>query len=91
MSQLQAMYQSLFESKMNAQLASIATLGLLGRREDKDQFNRLRDFFSEFGVKFDGRLPPWDADLEEQEGRRASALTDLVELYPFIRAKGGAL
>lgn len=80
-SQLQAMYQALFEGEVNAQLASIATLGYLGRSADKKRYNRLRQFFADFGVKFDGSLPPWDAS-------KRSALTDLVELYPFISAKG---
>ncbi|HDQ73756.1 MAG TPA: hypothetical protein ENN19_16905 [Chloroflexi bacterium] len=90
MSQLQTMYQALFESEVNAQLASIATLGRLGQREDKELYNRLKTFFSDFGVKFDGQLPPWDADTKERDGRKVSALTDLVELYPFIQVKGGA-
>ncbi len=80
-SQLQAMYQALFESEVNAQLASIATLGRLGQRSDRTQYNLLRKFFSAFGVKFEGQLPPWDAD-------KRSALADLVELYPFIQARG---
>lgn len=83
-SQLQAMYQSLFEGKVNAQLASIATLGYLGRSTDKTRYNRLKAFFAEFGVKFDGQLPPWDDELEKKRGRPTSALTDLVELYPFV-------
>jgi len=87
-SQLQAMYQSLFNGKVNAQLASIATLGYLGTRPGKrKEYDTLRNFFAEFGVKFDGQLPPWDADAEERNGRRASALTDLVELYPFIHVR----
>jgi nucleotide-binding universal stress UspA family protein len=90
MSQLQAMYQALFESKVNAQLASIATLGYLGRRVDREQYNRLKTFFADFGVEFDGQLPPWDRETEKREGRPVSALTDLVELYPFIRMKGEA-
>jgi len=80
-SQLQAMYQALFEGEVNAQLASIATLGYLGRSTDKTRYNRLKQFFKDFGVQFDGQLPPWDA-------HKRSALTDLVELYPFISAKG---
>jgi CRISPR/Cas system-associated protein Cas10 (large subunit of type III CRISPR-Cas system) len=76
-SQLQAMYQALFEGEVNAQLASIATLGHLGRSADKTRYNQLRQFFADFGVKFEGNLPPWDA-------HKRSALTDLVELYPFI-------
>lgn len=86
-SQLQAMYQSLFEGKVNAQLASIATLGYLGRSADKTRYNRLREFFEGFGVKFAGQLPPWDDELEKKQGRGGSALTDLVELYPFISAE----
>jgi len=82
-SQLQAMYQALFEGEVNAQLASIATLGYLGRSTDKTRYNRLRQFFADFGVEFDGNLPPWDP-------HKRSALTDLVELYPFISAKGEA-
>ncbi len=82
-SQLQAMYQALFEGRVNAQLASIATLGYLGRSSDKTRYNKLKEFFAEFGVQFNGNLPPWDATLQKQ-GREASALTDLVELYPFI-------
>jgi hypothetical protein len=83
-SQLQAMYQALFEGRVNAQLASIATLGYLGRSSDKTRYKRLKEFFAEFGVQFNGNLPPWDATLQKQ-GREASALTDLVELYPFIK------
>jgi len=82
-SQLQAMYQALFEGRVNAQLASIATLGYLGRSPDKTRYKRLKEFFAEFGVQFNGNLPPWDATPQRQ-GREASALTDLVELYPFI-------
>ncbi|MBO9369025.1 MAG: hypothetical protein J7555_09845 [Chloroflexi bacterium] len=78
-SQLQAMYQALFEGEVNAQLASIATLGYLGRSTDKTRYNRLKQFFKDFGVQFDGQLPPWDAS-------KRSALTDLVELYPFIKS-----
>lgn len=89
MSQLQIMYQALFEGEVNAQLASIATLGRLGQREDKKLYNQLKGFFSDFGVKFDGQLPPWDADAKKQDGHKVSALTDLVELYPFIQVKGG--
>jgi len=81
-SQLQAMYQALFEGEINAQLASIATLGRLGQRSDKTQHDLLKKFFADFGVKFNGQLPPWDA------GKR-SALVDLVELYPFIQGQGG--
>ncbi|MDH7475147.1 MAG: hypothetical protein QHJ74_14280 [Anaerolineae bacterium] len=89
MSQLQAMYQALFEGEVNAQLASIATLGYLGRSTDKTRYDRLKAFFAEFGVKFDGQLPPWDDELGKRRGQRTSALTDLVELYPFVSAKGG--
>jgi CRISPR/Cas system-associated protein Cas10 (large subunit of type III CRISPR-Cas system) len=78
-SQLQGMYQALFESEVNAQLASIATLGRLGQRNEK-QYELLRGFFSHFGVEFDGQLPPWDAN-------KRSALADLVELYPFIQTQ----
>jgi len=85
-SQLQAMYQALFEGRVNAQLASIATLGYLGRSPDKTRYKRLKEFFAEFGVQFNGNLPPWDATPQRQ-GREASALTDLVELYPFIKEK----
>jgi CRISPR/Cas system-associated protein Cas10 (large subunit of type III CRISPR-Cas system) len=81
-SQLQAMYQALFDGEVNAQLASIAALGRLGQRSDKTQHDLLKKFFADFGVKFNGQLPPWDA------GKR-SALVDLVELYPFIQGQGG--
>ena len=83
-SQLQAMYQALFEGEVKAQLASIATLGYLGRSKDKTRYNRLREFFERFGVQFDGQLPPWDVARGKEEKRLVSALTDLVELYPFI-------
>lgn len=86
MSQLQTMYQALFESEVNAQLASIAALGYLGRREDKTQYNLLKGFFADFGVRFNGQLPPWDSN--KRDGRKVSALTDLVDLYPFIQVKG---
>jgi hypothetical protein len=82
--QLQTMYQALFTGEVNAQLASIATLGYLGRRENKKQYDLLRGFFQAFGVRFDGQLPPWDAD--KRDDRQVSALTDLVELYPFVSA-----
>lgn len=89
MSQLQAMYQALFEGEVNAQLASIATLGYLGRSTDKTRYDRLKAFFKDFGVQFNGQLPPWDSALRQQ-GIKASALADLVELYPFISTKGEA-
>jgi len=82
-SQLQAMYQALFQGEVNAQLASIATLGYLGRSADKTRYNRLKAFFRDFGVQFDGQLPPWDP-------QKRSALTDLVDLYPFISTRGEA-
>jgi CRISPR/Cas system-associated protein Cas10 (large subunit of type III CRISPR-Cas system) len=84
-SQLHAMYQALFEGAVKAQLASIATLGYLGRSKDKTRYNRLRQFFERFGVQLDGQLPPWDVARGKEEKRLVSALTDLVELYPFIR------
>lgn len=84
MSQLQAMYQAMFEGEVNAQLACIATLGYLGRKNDKTAYDHLKAFFKEFGVQFDGQLPPWDEALGKKQGRKVSALTDLVELYPFI-------
>jgi CRISPR/Cas system-associated protein Cas10 (large subunit of type III CRISPR-Cas system) len=83
-SQLHAMYQALFEGAVKAQLASIATLGYLGRSKDKTRYNRLRQFFERFGVQLDGQLPPWDVARGKEEKRLVSALTDLVELYPFI-------
>jgi CRISPR/Cas system-associated protein Cas10 (large subunit of type III CRISPR-Cas system) len=83
--QLHAMYQALFEGAVKAQLASIATLGHLGRSKDKIRYNRLRQFFERFGVQLDGQLPPWDVARGKEEKRLVSALTDLVELYPFIR------
>jgi CRISPR/Cas system-associated protein Cas10 (large subunit of type III CRISPR-Cas system) len=82
-SQLQTMYQALFEGEVNAQLASIATLGYLGRSTDKTRYNGLKQFFKDFGVQFDGQLPRWDT-------HKRSALTDLVELYSFISTKGEA-
>jgi hypothetical protein len=85
--QLQAMYQALFTSEVNAQLVSIATLGRLGQQSDREKYNLLRSFFKDFGVTFNGQLPPWDA--KKQRGREVSALADLVELYPFIHEKGG--
>ena len=89
-SQLQGMYQALFEGEVNAQLASIATLGYLGGREDKTLYTLLKGFFADFGVGFDGQLPPWDA--EKRDDRRVSAVADLAELYPFIhyRERGDA-
>jgi CRISPR/Cas system-associated protein Cas10 (large subunit of type III CRISPR-Cas system)/DNA-binding transcriptional MerR regulator len=91
MSQLQNMYQALFEGEVNAQMASIATLGYLGQREGKRKlYDLLRSFFKKFGVKFDGQLPPWDAEIGERDGHRVSALTDLAELYPFIQGERGA-
>ena len=82
-SQLQAMYQALFQGEVNAQLTAIATLGYLGRSEDRTKYERLKAFFKDFGVQFDGQLPPWDV-------HKRSALTDLVELYPFISLRGEA-
>jgi len=91
MSQLQNMYQALFEGEVNAQMASIATLGYLGQREGKRKlYDLLRSFFKKFRVKFDGQLPPWDAEIGERDGHRVSALTDLAELYPFIQGERGA-
>jgi ribosomal protein L37AE/L43A len=90
MSQLQAMYQALFEGEVNAQLASIATLGYLGRSADTTRYQHLKDFFKDFGVQLDGQLPPWNEERGKRLGRKTSALTDLVELYPFIVPKGEA-
>ena len=86
-SQLQQMYQSLFVSTGNAQLACISTLAYLAQKKDKDLYSLLKRFFADFGVKDGGNLPPWDD--QKRNGRNVSALTDLVELYPFIHAEEG--
>ena len=88
-SQLQQMYQSLFVSEGNAQLACISTLAYLAEKEKRTQdgqlYSLLKRFFADFGVKDGGNLPPWDD--RKRNGRNVSALTDLVELYPFIRVE----
>ena len=86
-SQLQQMYQSMFVSEGNAQLACISALAYLAQKTDKNQFSLLKQFFADFGVKDGGNLPPWDD--RKRNGRNVSALTDLVELYPFIRSEEG--
>ena len=86
-SQLQQMYQSMFVSSGSAQLACISALAYLAQKTDKNQFSLLKQFFSDFGVKDGGNLPPWDD--RKRNGRNVSALTDLVELYPFIRSQEG--
>lgn len=83
MSQLHSMYQALFSGEINAQLASITTLAQLARNNQQTQYNLLRSFFRDFKVSLNGQLPPWDT--VGRDGRKVSALTDLVELYPFIR------
>ncbi len=88
-SQLQRMYQSLFVSSGSAQLACISALAYLAQKENKKLFSLLKQFFADFGVKDGGNLPPWDWDKQRQNGRNVSALTDLVELYPFIRSEEG--
>lgn len=80
--QLQQMYQSLFVSEGNAQLACINALAYFAQRENDNRFPLLKQFFADFGVKDGGNLPPWDD--QKRNGRSVSALTDLVELYPFI-------
>ncbi|PKM80070.1 MAG: hypothetical protein CVU88_04915 [Firmicutes bacterium HGW-Firmicutes-13] len=80
-SQLQAMYQSLFAGKINAQLAAIATLGRLCQSQDQKKYKLLRNFFKDFDVAFNGQLPPWTE-------KKITALADLVELYPFIGKEG---
>lgn len=80
-SQLHAMYTALLAGELNAQMASIATMGHFVKNSDKTRYDLLRSFFKYFGVAFDGQLPPWT----EKDGRKVSALADLVELYPFIQ------
>ena len=86
-SQLQQMYHSLFVSSGSAQLACISALAYFAQKKDQNQFSLLKQFFADFGVKDGGNLPPWDD--RRRNGRNVSALTDLVELYPFIRSEEG--
>ena len=81
------MYQSMFVSEGNAQLTSISALAYLAQKENKKLYSLLKQFFADFGVKDGGNLPPWDD--RKRNGRNVSALTDLVELYPFIRSEEG--
>ena len=86
-SQLQHMYQALFVSGGSAQLACVSALAYFAQRKDEYRFSLLKQFFADFGVKDGGNLPPWDD--QKRNGRNVSALTDLVELYPFIRSEEG--
>lgn len=76
-SQLQAMYDALFHSPVQASLSAIQTLG----RVRKDHKKVLWDFFRQFAVQSARTLPPW---RDRDDDDRDSALGDLVEIYPFV-------
>jgi hypothetical protein len=85
-SQLQAMYEGVFHSPVQASLAALQTMG----RVEKKQRKALRDFFAAFGPKSPLQFPPWratqclDPEKNEKVPCRDTALADLIEIYPFI-------
>jgi len=74
-SQLQAMYEALFQSKVRAQLATRSTL----MHAKKEHWEVAQEFFAAMGVS-EG-LMPWH-ELRTLEF--ATPLGDLVEIYPFV-------
>jgi len=93
-SQLQAMYDGLFVSSLEASLRTITAVGRASTRHSQ----KLRAFFEDFGGDF-GSLPytapPWRAESSDKclkpddrpQGQCFStALSDLVEIYRFVPA-----
>jgi hypothetical protein len=75
---LHAMYEALFQSKIQAQLI---TLTVLARAKGEHRELGLQ-FFDDFGVS--RTLLPW----RERVGKQFSTpLGDLVEIYPFVRRR----
>jgi len=75
---LQAMYEALFLSKIQAQLVTLTTLA----RAKREQRELAWEFFREFKVSQESL--PWRED-KKQAGRFFTPLGDLVEIYPFVR------
>lgn len=83
-SQLQAMYQPLFEESSVPGI--MATLRVLGRADDEIR-KPLCDFFREFVPQPDQPMMlPWTT-LDTETSKKRSALIDLVDLYPFVTLK----
>lgn len=77
-SRLQAMYEALFVSERAAMTA--ATLGV-ARTSQKKHHQAIVDFFTDFGVPIQApQFPPWRRGKDQS----ATALGDLVEIYPFV-------
>lgn len=77
-SRLQAMYEALFVSERAAMTA--ATLGV-ARTSQKKHHQAIVDFFTDFGVQIQApQFPPW----RRERDLSATALGDLVEIYPFV-------
>jgi hypothetical protein len=82
-SALQAIYQALFE--ITHTQTTLTTLRIIARAE-KEKRLALLEFMHQFTKLEEKEVPyPWTS-LEKNLPRRA-ALLDLVELYPFIKAK----
>jgi CRISPR/Cas system-associated protein Cas10 (large subunit of type III CRISPR-Cas system) len=86
-SQLQKIYQSLFEE--SSVPGTMAILTALGRLKSRPR-QALKTFLME---AFPPRKPefgwPWE-EIDGQDNRkRRTALVDLVEMYPFVRAERG--
>lgn len=75
---LQAMYEALFLSKVQAQLATLMVLA----RAKQGQRELARQFFKDFEVPWTSL--PWRED-KTLAGRFSTPLGDLVEIYPFVR------
>jgi hypothetical protein len=89
-SQLQALYQGLFVSGIEASLQALTVMGRASPRHRQ----KLRDFLDDFG-SLPHVAPPWrkepldkcfKPDAQAQEQCFSTALGDLVELYRFVPA-----
>ncbi len=76
--QLQALYEGLFVSGIEASLRAITVVG----RASKKHKGKLQAFFGGFGSLPDA-APPWQ---RPEENLLTTALGDLVELYRFVAA-----
>lgn len=79
-SQLQAMYEGLFHSPIQASISVLQTIGQV----KSDHRKPLEVFLNRFGPRSRMQFPPWGNYKDEGKDVRATGLGDLIEIYPFL-------
>jgi hypothetical protein len=74
------MYESLFRSKFQAQLAALTIIA----RAKPDHRKLALSFFEDFHVLY--TMLPW---RQRKDRSYSTPLGDLIEIYPFIRGNHG--